>query len=333
MAPAKKASKRSNKTTTAATKAKKVKQKNFTTHEDVLLSKAYVNISTNPVAGTGKKSKDFWKSIKEAFDALMKAEPPEENEATTERDQEALMNRFKRHIQKKTNVFNKYFKQVKQEGPSGTPYDEFIDLAMEKYLEGEGRPFPFKECVPILHQMPKFDPMVEVEEIEIDDDEEDDEDGDPSTPNSDKKPAAVNSIGAPMGAGMPRPPGAKASKRAIKEEQSLSSIESNKVMAMERLAGSHEQLASALHKNNELQAVKNRQDTLFRMFDMYRAMGNMTKAQECMEELQSLQQQATSAAVPAEVATNNVESSAAASASQSGGNGTDDFSTNSFAAI
>jgi hypothetical protein len=92
MAPAKKASKRSNKTTTAATKAKKVKQKNFTTHEDVLLSKAYVNISTNPVAGTGKKSKDFWKSIKEAFDALMKAEPPEENEATTERDQEALMN-------------------------------------------------------------------------------------------------------------------------------------------------------------------------------------------------------------------------------------------------
>jgi len=334
MAPAKKATKRSKKTTDAATKAKKVKQKNFTTHEDVLLCKAYVNISTNPVAGTGKKAKDFWKSIKETFDALMKAEPPEDNEGIVERDQEALMNRFKRHIQKKMNVFNKYFKQVKQEGPSGTPYDEYIDLAMEKYLEEEGRPFPFKECVPILHQMPKFDPMVEVEEIVIDDDDEDDDDGDPSTPNSDKKPAAVNSIGAPMGAGMPRPPGAKASKRAMKEEQSLSSIETNKVMAMERLAGSHEQLASALNRNNELQAAKNKQDSLFRMFDMYRAMGNMTKAQECMDELQKMQQQeqaVVAAPVPAEVAT-GTEASAAASAA-GGGSGMDELSTNSFAAI
>jgi hypothetical protein len=90
MAPAKKASKRSNKTTEAATKAKKVKQKNFTTHEDVLLCKAYVNISTNPVAGTGKKSKDFWKSIKDAFDALMKAEPPEDNEGSVARDHNSV---------------------------------------------------------------------------------------------------------------------------------------------------------------------------------------------------------------------------------------------------
>jgi hypothetical protein len=61
--------------TDAATKAKKVKQMNFTTHEDVLLCKAYVNISTNPVAGNGKKSKDFWNGIKEKFDELCKAEP------------------------------------------------------------------------------------------------------------------------------------------------------------------------------------------------------------------------------------------------------------------
>jgi hypothetical protein len=205
MAPAKKAAKRTKKTADTATKAKKVKQKNFTTHEDVLLCKAYVNISTNPVAGTGKKAKDFWKGIKEKFDELCKAEPPPETEGTPERDQEALMNRFKRHIQKKMNVFNRYFKQVKQEAPSGTPYEEHIELAMERYLEEEGRPFPFKECVAILHQMPKFDPMFEVEEIEIDDDDEEEDDEDPSTPNSDKKPAAVNSIGAPMGAGKPRP--------------------------------------------------------------------------------------------------------------------------------
>jgi hypothetical protein len=70
--------------------------------------------------------------------------------------------------------------------------------------------------------MPKFDPIVEVEEIEIDDDDDDDDDDeDPSTPNSDKKPAAVSSVGAPMGAGNPRPPGSKAAKRAIKEELSF----------------------------------------------------------------------------------------------------------------
>jgi hypothetical protein len=106
-------------------------------------------------------------------------------------------------------------------------------------------------------------------------------------------------------------------------------------MAMQHLAGSHEQLASALDRNNQLQEAKNKQDSLFRMFEMYRAMGNMAKAQECMEELQSMQQLATEAArapeevapVPEEVATGTAASSAA------GGGGTDELSTNSFAAI
>jgi len=48
----------------------RVKKRNFSQVEDALLSKAYVNVSSNPIKGTGQKSNIFWSLIKEAFDEL-----------------------------------------------------------------------------------------------------------------------------------------------------------------------------------------------------------------------------------------------------------------------
>ena len=202
------------------------------------------------------------------------------------------MNRFQRQIQKKMNVFNQYFRAIKLEKPSGTPDSEIIDKAIEQYEEELDKPFPFKDCVPILHEMPKFDPMIELPVIEIDD--TDDIDNDDSV-TSDRKPAAVNNIGAPMGARMPRPQGSKAAKRAAREEQSLSSIESNKVVALERLAGSHELLATEIRQNNLLQRQRNDLDyqrneseRLFKMFEMWKSLGNMDECNKIMKQIQDL---------------------------------------------
>ena len=317
MPPKKKAKQMSNKDDSPSDKKQKLR--NFSKTEDVLLCKAFVNVSTNPVSGTGQKAKHFWGSIKDVFDALYISENVQETDGKVYRDQDALMNRFKRHIQKKVNVFNKYFKIVKQEGPSGTPYTEYIRLAMEKYLEEEGRPFLFEDCVPILHQMPKFDPMIEVEEIEIDDDDAEEEADESSSGN--KKPAAVNKIGAPMGAGMSRPPGAKAAKRQMKEEQSVSTLESTKVEALQKLADTHEHLATALDRNNQLMESKNRQESLFRMFDMYRTMGNMAEANAVMLQIQQLNASpSVLSGVPEEVV-----ATAVATANEEDGQGTGDM--------
>lgn len=250
------------------------------------MCKAYVSASTNPLTGTGQKASEFWRQIKEKFDELYVSEGVQEEGGREMRDQEALGNRFKRHIQRKVNIFNKYYKQVKQEGPSGTPESEKIALACERHLNEEGRPFLFKECVPILSVMPKFDPMADYNDS--DDEEEVIEivDDDTSVTGGAAKPAAINTVGAPMGHGKARPPGAKRAKEAVKAD----TVDAKKVKAMERLADNHEELASALKKNNQLQEQKNQQDNLYKQFEMYRALGNLPMAQQVMIQMQQLQQ-------------------------------------------
>jgi hypothetical protein len=49
----------------------------------------------------------------------------------------------------------------KQKKPSGAREEEIIKTATEEFLDIEGKPFRFENCVAILQdKMPKFDPMV-----------------------------------------------------------------------------------------------------------------------------------------------------------------------------
>jgi hypothetical protein len=63
-------------------------------------------------------------------------------------------------IQKEMNMFNKHYRYILLSLPSGTVELEYIDKAAERFLEDEGRPFFYKDCVEVLHQLPKFDPMI-----------------------------------------------------------------------------------------------------------------------------------------------------------------------------
>ncbi|KAG7367866.1 hypothetical protein IV203_030609 [Nitzschia inconspicua] len=76
--------------------------KNFTPIEDVMLCRAYVNATLNPITGTDQKMEVFWRGIKGKFDELY-AEADEVQEGVA-RAPEALMNRYMRKIQPEIKI-------------------------------------------------------------------------------------------------------------------------------------------------------------------------------------------------------------------------------------
>ena len=73
-----------------------------------------------------------------------------------------LKDRFIRKIQPSMNLFNRYFKNVKNQKISSVGSDnELYNIAAKEYEEGEEKSFPFCECTKILHEMPCFDLMID----------------------------------------------------------------------------------------------------------------------------------------------------------------------------
>ena len=135
---------------------------NWIVGEDVILARAFVNASHNPVVGNDQKGSTFWKTVHQNFKTLVESDDDVED---LERDQDACMNRFQCHLAKQTQLWNKYFRQVSHEKPSGVPNDEWPNLATERFWEQEGYPFKFQSAALILHAMPKLNPMIDLEEI------------------------------------------------------------------------------------------------------------------------------------------------------------------------
>jgi hypothetical protein len=118
------------------------KAANFVAAEDAALCKAYVNVTLNPIDGVGQKASAFWDHIHRKYCVLLKEDNP--SEALPDRDSESLKNRFQRQIQKKMNVYNRYYKQVKECPPSRTTEEEWYKIAADNYRDAEGHSFPFK---------------------------------------------------------------------------------------------------------------------------------------------------------------------------------------------
>jgi hypothetical protein len=128
--------------------------------EDIILARAFVNTSPNLIVGNEQKGSTFWRTVHQNFKALVATYDGVEDFG---RDQDACMNRFQRHLAKQTQVWNKYFREVNNERPSGVPTDEWPNFASERFLEHEGFPFKFQSAALILHTMPKIDPMIDLE--------------------------------------------------------------------------------------------------------------------------------------------------------------------------
>lgn len=250
------------------------------------------------------------------------------------------MHRFKRYIQKHVNWYNQHFRRVKNEKLSGTSYSDLCDIAAENFKVAQGKAFLFLDCVPILQQLPKFDPMCkEIDEIVIDDD---DVAGgaDDAVQEDEKKAVAVNLIGAPMGSGKPRPLGSKAAKRMIKEENSICSMESSKTLAMEKLAEVQVALMETLkermakeHQKEERERQKeererlaHEKDTLFRACEVYSRLGMMDKVAELMKKIDAMTQTPIAAVVPIKLVETSTMSIASGEPSPLSGTGTSPLS-------
>jgi hypothetical protein len=101
------------------------------------------------------------------------------------------------------HIHRKYCLMLKQDNSS-----EALPDRDSESLKNRFQAFAFINCVEVLHQLPKFNPMIDDADRSSDVVAEDS--------NADKKPAAsVNKIGAPMGASLKRPPGSEKSKEGV----------------------------------------------------------------------------------------------------------------------
>ena len=238
---------------------------NFSKEEDLMLAKAFVNATEDPIKGAGSKQKLFWAQVKKGFDTLCLSEL----EISQQRTQESLKNRWLRHISKEVQYFNKYYKQIKEKNPSGKTEQNMIEDSMELYLEMEGRPFKFSwEVVETLHKLPKFNPFHEEEE----------EDDDADVASSSKKASSTNEVGKAMGQSLERPIGRERAKKLLKEAPTLASIETERNQQVASLAAASMEIANAIRQKEE-------SDTTIKMISMYRSMGMIDEAKQLMSQL------------------------------------------------
>jgi hypothetical protein len=183
------------------------------------------------------------------------------------------------------NVYNRYYKQVKECPPSGTTEEEWYKIAVDNYRDAEGHAFPFLHCVEILQQLPKFNPMIDDADRSSDVVAEDSD--------ADKKPAAsVNKIGAPMGASLKRPPGSKKAKKELRlRDTSLSGSTAAGALVMGRISDSHNRIAAVFEKQTEQSNIKDQVSSVQVECAMHRDMGNDEAAMGCITRIQELQRE------------------------------------------
>ena len=141
--------------------------------------------------------------------------------------------------------------------------------------------FKYMHCVDILQVLPKFDPMIE-EDIDlsmaVDLTAEEDAEGD-------KKPAAVNGFGAPMGAAFKRPIGSKAAKAGRKDEYSVASMESSKIDAIREMTSTHKLLTQEIKMNTHYQKQRHKADTYRNNSDKFYKMYQIAKDFDDKEQM------------------------------------------------
>ena len=127
-----------------------------------------------------------------------------------------------------------------------------------EYKTENGSDFKHLTCVPILHQMPKFDPTF-TGPIDVEDDPDLEETAEVKKHNH---------IGSVQGQNHPKPTGQKAAKlQRLKDLQSVASTETTKLETLSSIANSNEIIAKAA-------LAKQRHSTWMSIANMYKASGD-----------------------------------------------------------
>ena len=243
----------------------KNKAPNFHEDEDELAGHAHVNRSENSLAGVSKKSKVFWEDVTARYAILQEKSTSEHTKH--ERTWNQLKGRFLRQIQPAVSAFNRYYKKEKDTIPSGHPDIEeaIMEMARELWQENhpKGHKFKFSLCVPILHKLPKFDPMGAAG---LDSDDDDDKEV--------LDAGGVNRVGSVVGSNLQRPIGSKAAKANKKE------VDNNTQRVLEMRGDFTLYVSQARRREEFLEMIE--------LAKYYRTIGDREMARQTNIDLQAL---------------------------------------------
>jgi len=297
------------------------KPPNYSEDEDFLISCAYTNVSVDPIKGVGQKADTFWTRVHEKFLILSQKHFSDNALDMPMRTKESIEQRWKKRISKCVQLWNKFYRQLKSVNRSGWNEDKYIEEAGNLYLSEVGEPFKYAKCVPVLHKLPKFDPMVRnggVTSVTSADSApcealDTDADGDQCsvavrTPGSQNKKNVNNSVPA-QGSELPRPIGMKKAKKLEKVRSSAAkaSIDSGRTssdnVANEFLADMSavtKDLVAAFKANTSMKRedlTARKHDKWMKMADVYIACGQQEKALALLAKIQDEESFFTSTSV------------------------------------
>ena len=168
----------------------------------MVAKEAWVSVSLDPtILGVGQKLKKFYTRVQQKFMCLFDdyVLRPEDvgDKSHNGRTPPQIENRFQKVMKVEVVIFNKYFKEIRAEKPSGTPLSEYMRLACIRYNNREKDPFKFIHCEKTLQKVPKYNPMMNISEDPID---------------IDQNPVANQATEGIMGSNLARPQGRKSAK-------------------------------------------------------------------------------------------------------------------------
>ena len=252
----------------------------FTDEEDICICKACVSCSTDPISGAEQKGEKFWKSVHEKTCLLYNQEA--EVAIQNKRPWDSIRNRFQKTLAPSVQKFNAYYKQAVEQNESGWTKEMYIEAAKNVWLQIEGKPYKHGVCTRILHQMPKYNPMIEEEE----------EDG---------KPAA-NPVGRVMGDTMERPTGTKkAKKQKILDKLDAGSVASSQ--ALDAMARTSSELAKTMARRQQHDGLAKRAELCIKLGKEEKAMEMIQKMEE--DDSKPLAAVTSAAQVPANISVPN----------------------------
>lgn len=285
----------------------------YTDPEDIALCKAYINVSQDKTVGANQKSDKFWERIMEKYhEVLDEYDKDRQSKLPRGRDQISMYNRFSRKIQPDVTKFNVIYREKMNEKESGKTDEDVMKDALWSYDDYWGKPFKYIHCIPTLWGMPKFDPMVDDTDDEMQgkqDDESvvivDDNDGN-STIDTDGSvatgsKAGSNKVGKVQGSKSQRPAGKKSAARMTEQMEQRERLEKIRVEALNRLGekigNPTDNLAKAILESSkaelELKKSTNKEELEVKKNDQkmdyikqLMSLGMTEEAKKLMEDLQ-----------------------------------------------
>ena len=115
---------------------KKVRTQNFNKWELITLCKSYANCTSDPRVGNGQKGHVFWSKVAEKYTQIHSVTDYCVRRRFNSRSAEQLSNKFKM-ITKHMVLFNKHYRQLHSEKPSGVPEEQYSENFEHKLISHE----------------------------------------------------------------------------------------------------------------------------------------------------------------------------------------------------